>query len=94
MIRVLIERYWAAGQREALQKAMREMRSEAIHHDGYIGGESYLDADDANHFLVLSTWRSRTAWETWLASERRRAIDARITPMLAAPEKITILEPI
>lgn len=94
MIRVLIERYLAAGQREALQKAMREMRLEAIHREGYVGGESYLDAADANHFLVLSTWHSREAWDTWAVSELRRAIEQRITPMLAAPEKVTVLEPI
>ncbi|MGD9765744.1 MAG: antibiotic biosynthesis monooxygenase [Candidatus Binatia bacterium] len=94
MIRVLIERRLAAGQREALQRAMRELRLEAIHRDGYIGGETYIDGADPNHYLTLSTWRSRDAWESWAASEPRRAAEALIAPMLAVPETVTVLEPV
>jgi heme-degrading monooxygenase HmoA len=50
------------------------------------------DADDHRHVLVLSTWRSREDWETWRASSARAAIDARIAPCLAEPERFIVLE--
>lgn len=93
MIRVLIERRLARGAAEDLQKAMRDLRHEAIHLPGYVSGETHRDSADPRHFLIISTWRSAEAWQEWSRSETRRKIEDRIRPFLEGPEKITILEP-
>ena len=94
MIRILIERRLAPGGEERLRQAMRALRQEAMDRDGYVSGETHRDAADASHYVILSTWRSREDWERWAGSPARRAVEAQIAPMLAEPERITVLEPL
>ena len=94
MVRVLIERRIAEGMVESFHQTLREMRREAIHTPGYISGESLRNTKDHHHFAVLSTWNSVHAWEAWNRSEARRKVMARIGPMLAESERITVFEPL
>jgi len=93
MIRVLIERRLATPVQEPLQQAMREIRSAALSRPGYVSGETLRDSRDPLHYFIISTWRSRADCETWLRSDARRRIAERIAPILAEPEKVTLLEP-
>jgi quinol monooxygenase YgiN len=94
MIRILIERRLVPGGEERLRQAMRELRQQAMDREGYISGETHRDAADPSHYLILSTWRSREDWERWARSEARHTVEARIAPMLAEPERVTVLEPV
>jgi quinol monooxygenase YgiN len=94
MVRVLIERRVPEGMTDSFHQVLREMRWEAIQRPGYISGESFRDAKDPRHYVVLSTWQSAEAWESWSASEARARVMARIRPLLAGPEEITVLEPV
>ena len=92
MIRVLIERHIAEGMAEKFQLALRNMRLQATHREGYISGESLHDAADPHHYFVISTWNSPSAWHAWENSDARRGVMAAIGPMLEEPEKITVLK--
>lgn len=94
MIRVLVERFLKPGVDEELQKAMWELRVEAIDRDGYVSGETHRDAADPTHYVTISTWHSAEDWEAWSASAVRHAIEAHIAPMLARPERVTVLDPV
>jgi heme-degrading monooxygenase HmoA len=94
MIRVVIERWLVEEGVGAIERAMRDLRREAIHRPGYVSGESLRDIADLRHFVILSTWRTREEWETWAASDTRREIEGRIGLILAEPEKITVCEPV
>ena len=94
MIRILIERRLVPDAEDRLREAMRELRQQAMDREGYISGETHRDAADPNRYIILSTWRSRDDWETWSRSKARRTIEARIAPMLAEPERVTVLEPV
>jgi len=93
MIRVLIERKLAGEGAEGIEAMMREMRSKAIHQPGYVSGETLKNVADPSRFVTLSTWRTRRDWESWYASDARRAVDHRIALLLAEPEQVTIYEP-
>jgi heme-degrading monooxygenase HmoA len=92
MIRVVIERKLSHEGDETIQHAMRDLRREAIHQPGYVSGETLRDTANPNHFLILSTWRTREEWKTWADSSRRREIEDRIGQMLTEPERITVFE--
>jgi heme-degrading monooxygenase HmoA len=92
MIRVLIERYFAQGMEEELRKVEMEARQAAMRISGYISGETLRDTDNAQHNVVISTWRSREDWERWAASETRQKTLNRVSPFLLEPERITVLE--
>jgi heme-degrading monooxygenase HmoA len=92
MVRVVIERKLSREGDEEIQRAMRDLRREAIHQPGYVSGETLRDTANPHHFVILSTWRTREAWETWANSGRRRELEARIGEMLGEPERITVCE--
>lgn len=94
MIRVLIERNIASEMEESYRTMLREIRREAVHAEGYISGETLRDHDDANHYVIISTWRSRHDWQRWAASSDRRTAMERMRPMLAESEHVTVLEPV
>lgn len=59
MIRVLIERRIRDGEGPVYERIQRELRFEALREHGYFSGETWRDIDDPNHYVVISTWRSR-----------------------------------
>lgn len=93
MIRVLIDRHLIANAEPIAREAFRELRHEAIKKMGYISGETLRDASDPNHYVVISSWISIEHWRTWRNSDERRQADEQFLPLLAEPEKITVLEP-
>ena len=94
MVRVLIERRVSEGMLGDFHRALRQMRLEALHKVGYISGESWRDAKNPNHLVVISSWLSRDDWEVWAASDERLRVMAAISPMLEEPERVTVLEPL
>ncbi len=94
MVRILIERRLAAGKEEAFRTLMRAMRREAVHAEGYISGETLQDVADPRHYFIISTWRSRAEWDAWAESAAREAVRESIQPLLAEPERVTVLEPV
>ena len=92
MVRVLIERHFASGHESTWQQGLVELRQEASQIPGYISGETLRDVADPLHFIVISTWANRHAWEAWLASEERAN---RVTPiqlLLREPERVQVYE--
>ena len=94
MVRVLIERHIVGGMVEEFRVALRNVRLQATHREGYISGESLHDAADPHHYFVISTWNSAAAWEAWQKTGARLQVMAVIGPMLEEPEKVTVLEPV
>jgi heme-degrading monooxygenase HmoA len=93
MVRVLIERWVLPGAQEKLVATLREMRGDAVHARGYVSGETLSDVVDRDHYLTVSTWRSRADWDRWAECETRRRARERIAPLLAKPERVCVLEP-
>jgi heme-degrading monooxygenase HmoA len=91
MIRVLIERRIREGAGTEYERTQRELRFEALREHGYLTGETWRDLDDPQHYVVVSTWRSRREWEGWAGSEARRRVLDRLAPLVLS-ERITFLE--
>jgi heme-degrading monooxygenase HmoA len=92
MIRVVIERTLSREGDEEIQRAMRDLRREAIQQPGYVSGETLRDNANPHHFVILSTWRSPEEWEAWANSDRRREVEGQIRAMSIEPERITVCE--
>ena len=93
MIRVLIERRIREGAGTEYERTQRELRFEALREHGYLTGETWRDLDDPQHYVVISTWRSRGEWDGWAACDARRAVLDRLTPLVRS-ERITFFEPV
>jgi heme-degrading monooxygenase HmoA len=65
-----------------LSQLLIELRNLANHQAGYISGETLRNMDDRNEYLVISTWKSREAWEGWLANQKRIETESQIDALL------------
>ena len=75
-----------------LVKPVRELRSKAIHAQGYISGEALRSIEDPSLHLVISTWKSIGDWTNWLNTPERKAFQQKIDAILEEPAKITPYE--
>lgn len=92
MIRVIIERHIAHTLETTYETVAKNTLQKAVSADGFISGESLRNANDANHRLILSNWRSIQDWHRWYSSEQRKEMMNELNPILETEEKITILE--
>ena len=88
-VKILIQRKVRPGGERELNKAVRELRSKAIHAQGYISGETLCSIEDPSIHLVVSTWRSLEDWNRWADSLERKAFEQTIDAILEEPTKIT-----
>lgn len=91
MVRVLIDRRIREGAATDYERTQRELRFEALREHGYLTGETWRDLDDAHHYVVISTWRSRSDWDGWATSDARRRVLEQLAPMVLS-ERITFFE--
>ena len=92
MVRILIERHLKEGKKGDLLPLLRELRTTAMHHPGYITGETLASTEDPAVISTLSTWRSLEDWKTWEKSEQRFKLYKKIEPLLTAKPKVTIYQ--
>lgn len=81
-VKVLITRTVPGNKGREMLTLFREMRSLAAAQTGYISGETMKSHDRPDVFLVIGTWESAEAWEKWLQSKERQAIQKRIDDLL------------
>ena len=61
-VKILIQRKVKPGKEKELYETVRELRSMAIHAEGYISGETLCSIEDPSVRLVISTWKSLEDW--------------------------------
>lgn len=92
MIRVIIERQIAETLEGIYEQRARSVLQQAVEVPGFISGESLKGTNNANHRVILSSWRSVADWYRWYQSPQRRAMMADLAPMLDGQERIMVLE--
>ena len=81
-VKVLITRTVPGDKGREMLQLFREMRTLATAQSGYISGETMKSNDRPDVFLVISTWESPEAWNEWLLSTERQAIQAKVDELL------------
>ena len=88
-VKVLIQRKIRPEKENELGDAIRELRSKAIHAQGYISGETLRSIEDPSLHLVISTWKSLEDWNHWANSPERKAFQQKTDALLEEPTKVT-----
>jgi heme oxygenase (mycobilin-producing) len=91
-VKILIYRKVRHGKEKELSEAVRNLRSKAIHAEGYISGEALRSIEDPSVHLVMSTWKSIEDWNNWLNTPERKAFQQKMDAVLEEPTKITPYE--
>ncbi|MFT5085156.1 MAG: heme-degrading monooxygenase HmoA [Lentisphaeria bacterium] len=92
MIHVLIERHIAEGLASTYDDLSRSALQSTYVVHGFIAGETFANTGDIHHRFVLCKWRTHQDWNRWYKSPERTEIMNKIAPVLAAPDKILVLE--
>lgn len=77
-VKIIILRKVPQGTEAAIKPLVMKLRALCMQNDGYIGGETLINADDPTEILVISTWKDVGEWNCWLASEERAQLQNEI----------------
>lgn len=92
-IKILIKRKIPKGfEYPKFNKLIRQLRALAVVQHGYISGETLRRIDHPQDYLVISTWQSVDAWDTWRMSQKRAEIQEQIDAMLVVPTEDEMYE--
>ena len=91
MIRVIIEREIAEGLERFYEQAVENLLGEMARCPGYVSGESLVDIQRPNRYIVVTRWSNVESWERWLRSPQRQEMLAEIRPFLISDEKYVML---
>jgi heme oxygenase (mycobilin-producing) len=81
-IKVILYRRVPAEKSNELKPLLLEMRSLALAQPGYISGETLMNADDPEEYIVISTWNTEENWNEWLKNDARMGIQDKIDQLL------------
>ncbi len=92
-IKILIKRKIPKGFEDPkFNKLIKQLRALAVVQHGYISGETLRRIDHPQDYLVISTWQSVDAWDTWRMSQKRAEIQEQIDAMLVVPTEYEMYE--
>lgn len=80
--KILIKRRVPADKEEQLLNLIKRLRSMAVTQPGYISGETLRSVENADEYLVISTWQSVDDWKAWEAGKDRIEIQEQIDKLL------------
>ena len=92
-IKILIKRKIPKGFEDPkFNKLIRQLRALAVIQHGCISGETLRRIDHPQDYLVIITWQSVDAWDTWWMSQKRAEIQEQIDAMLVVPTEYEMYE--
>ncbi|NVJ49098.1 MAG: antibiotic biosynthesis monooxygenase [Gammaproteobacteria bacterium] len=91
MIRVIIERQLKPGCYDEYASIIRHAKKEASKMSGFMGGELYFDQQDNRRIFIIAAWNTLEHWQQWDNSEQRKSLTESLAPLMAGPEKVTVL---
>ena len=91
MITVLIERHIVPGMASTYANYATQIIQASVSAPGFISGESLKGIDDSNARYIVIKIRSIQDWKNWFTSPEREKITSLLSPILALPEKVTLL---
>jgi heme oxygenase (mycobilin-producing) len=60
----------------------RQLRMLSLEQKGYISSETLRSMENAQEFLVISTWRSLEDWQKWFNSNQRKELHSKVDMLL------------
>ena len=82
VVKVILLRRVPVEKANELKPLLMELRALALAQPGYISGETLMNADDPEEYLVISTWTDLAHWNTWLGNGERMMVQRQIDGLL------------
>lgn len=81
-IKVILYRRVPPEKANELKPLLIELRSMAMAQRGYISGETLMNGDDPEEYLVISSWTNLQNWNNWLNNEQRKELQTKVDKLL------------
>jgi heme-degrading monooxygenase HmoA len=81
-VKILIKRNVSKDREKELGNLLMQLRSLTMKQDGYISGETLKRFDKPGETMVISTWQSVEAWQSWILTRERRQLQDKIDELL------------
>ena len=88
LVKVIIRRTVAKGKEKEFFETVKQLRFAAMHHQGYISGETLMGARNTRDVVTISKWESLEDWETWQKNNTRNAIEKELEALQETPAQI------
>jgi heme oxygenase (mycobilin-producing) len=82
VVKVILLRRVPAEAADEMKPLLMELRALALAQPGYISGETLMNADDPEEYLVISTWSNMESWKKWLTNPERMMVQRAIDTLL------------
>ncbi len=84
-VKVILVRRVPVEKSNELKPLLVKLRSLALAQPGYISGETLMNGDDPEEYLVISTWTSVQHWNAWFNNDERRHLQNQVDELLGRP---------
>ena len=91
-VKIIIERSMSPEKLDYALDLLTNLRSMAMHRQGYISGETLFAIDHPGTHAVISTWASLSSWKDWEHNSERLRINNMVESLLTSPSKTTVYE--
>lgn len=81
-VKIIIRRRIPKGKEAQVLPLLLDLRSKAITQPGYISGETLINTNDPEDYVVIGTWKSVNHWKAWEATKERGEIQSKIDALL------------
>jgi heme oxygenase (mycobilin-producing) len=82
VVKVILLRRVPAEVADELKPMLMELRALALAQPGYVSGETLMNAEDPEEYLVISTWTDIQYWNNWLRNGERMMVQRAIDTLL------------
>ena len=82
VVKVIIKRKIPEDRKAEVLPLIIQMRALATSQPGYICGETLVNSDDLEEFIVISSWNDLDSWSAWRLSKQRAEIDNKLEALL------------
>lgn len=89
-VKIIIKRKIPKSREVQILPLLLELRLRAMRQPGYISGETLINVDDPEDYLVISTWKSVKEWKAWEKSKERNEIQERIEKLLGEKSSVQV----
>lgn len=87
IVKVIIQREIIEGKESEVLRLVKQMRIEAMDQQGYISGETLVNAEYPLELIVISNWETLEAWSAWKSSAKRAELDAQLQKLQQKPTR-------
>ncbi len=81
-IKVILLRRVPTEKAHALKPLLVQLRSLALAQPGYISGETLMNSEDPEEYLVISSWVNIAHWNAWFNNEDRKRVQQQVDDLL------------